>query len=786
MAKRESIMRKRFGHLLVVGVVCLLASSNLAAKPEIVDNGYYTSKDSEFYLSTEQLLFIRPGLEVEILDVVIPADLQPEVTFKLTDSTGAPLDRTGVHTPGPVSTSFVLSYIPNLEEAYLAYTTRIQTSPITGESAEQGSTDSGGSYTEISVGTYMYKFGTVLPADYDTDVTHTLGLYARRDLTEFELDRYVSNELEHFVPSGMGEPEPRDIVKTETCNGRCHDPLALHGGSRQEVGLCILCHNPTQDIDPDTGNSVDFPLMIHKIHMGANLTNGYNIIGYRQTDHDYSHVEYPAPINECEACHTGGIPTENFPMAASPNPSLVCDMSKLGTTELSWDFPTTTEIRVDSPDGALFRIVSGQGSKETTKWIQNSTVFYAVDPESGKTIQRMPVKTTVLGCVGNAPGTFRGEAGVQHTNWLDHPNRKTCGSCHDYIDWETGEGHSQYDLPMPDDNTCDHCHIPDSGVEFDRSVRGAHIELYKSAQFPGVLVEILDIVDSNPGDTPTVAFSLGSKYSGIDPNSLNRLRFNISGPNEDFDVYISETVGSKAVAKGDNWTYTFETPLPMDAAGSYTVSFEGRNTVEIDFVDEVAPEEDMAESTTMEFAVTDDPAVPRRTIVEDYNCESCHSNLSLHGDNRKNANYCVTCHMPAATDAAVRPEAEFPDQSIHFKYMIHKIHRGQDLENGYVVYGYRSSLHDFSHVEYPGDLRNCEACHVNNSQQVPESEGLLPTITPQDWWSPTLPTAAACLSCHDDDNSASHAISNTSFVGESCATCHGEGKFASVDKVHAQ
>jgi hypothetical protein len=209
------MMMKLFWSLLV-STACICGATNLAAKSGAVDNGTYTSKDSEFYLTPEQILFIRPGLELEILDVVIPADLQTEVTFILTDPSGLPLDREGVHTPGPVSTSFILAFIPEGEEAYLSYTSRIQTSPITGDSAEQGSTDSGGVYTQISVGTYMYKFATVLPTDYDTDATTTLGIYARRDLQEFDLDRYVTNELEHFVPSGMYDAMPRDIVTTDT------------------------------------------------------------------------------------------------------------------------------------------------------------------------------------------------------------------------------------------------------------------------------------------------------------------------------------------------------------------------------------------------------------------------------------------------------------------------------------------------------------------------------------------------------------------------------------------
>ena len=145
-------MRTRIICSLLVSVACLCGATNLAAKSAAVEGGSYTTKDSEFYLTPEQLLFIRPGLVMEITDVVIPADRQAEVTFTLSDPAGLPLDRTGVYTPGPVSTSFIIANIPAGEEAYYSYTSRVQTSPITGDSAEQASTDSGGSYTEVSIG----------------------------------------------------------------------------------------------------------------------------------------------------------------------------------------------------------------------------------------------------------------------------------------------------------------------------------------------------------------------------------------------------------------------------------------------------------------------------------------------------------------------------------------------------------------------------------------------------------------------------------------------------------
>ena len=174
-------------------------------------------------------------------------------------------------------------------------------------------------------------------------------------------------------------------------------------------------------------------------------------------------------------------------------------------------------------------------------------------------------------------------------------------------------------------------------------------------------------------------------------------------------------------------------------------------------------------------------------VVDDAKCESCHSNLSLHGSNRHDANgYCQTCHNPSLTDEAVRPEDAGDPESVDFRYMIHKIHRGAELENGYVAYGCRSSKHDYSDVHYVGDLRNCDACHVDDSQSLPLPAGTRAVTTPRDMWTPMLPETASCLSCHDGESAANHALSNTSENGEACATCHGTGKTWSVEAVHAR
>lgn len=773
-------IRLGFTGTLALLVSCLFLSPLALAKSDLLEEYGFTSADNESYLTEADIFFIRPGLKVEIMDVAIPADLQPEVTFKLTDPAGLPLDREGVFTPGPVSTSFILSYIPEGDDAYVAYTVRDQTSPITGDTATQASSDSGGTYAMLGDGMYMYKFGTVLPADYDADATHTLGMYARRDLTEFDLDRYVANPLEHFVPSGMGEAMPRSVVTTATCNG-CHDPLAIHGGSRQEVGLCILCHNPTQSIDPDTGDSVDMPYMVHKIHAGAELENGYTIIGYRQSVHDYSDVVFPPALTDCQVCHTGGVPTDAMPLVLNPSPVPTCDGSGVGMTEVMWGDEGTVDIRVNAADGPVFAKSGAANSKMTGKWVRDTTAFFMVDAATGDVIDETEADTTVLGCANNPPGAFRGEPAENHTAWMTNPSRAACGTCHDTIDFEEGIGHPVQDS----DDACGICHQP-TGGEYGLSVAGAHTTEWASSQLDGIYVDISEVTDTDPGDRPTVMFMLYDKFGNVAPAEFNRLRFTITGPNKDFEYYNQEDVLNGVRWTGSSWAYTFNQALPNDAMGSFSVGVEGRINAEVDKGQgEVVEVRDQIQNFIMPFAVTDSGPMSRREVVSDAKCESCHNNLSLHGSNRHDAGgYCQTCHRPDATDEEVRLEGE--PVSINFSYMIHKIHSGAELENGYVVYGYRSSVHDYSHVEYVGDRRNCEACHINDSQYLPLPAGLEPVITPNELWSPMQPATAACTSCHDGTDAKVHADLNTSSFGEACSVCHGEGKTYSVEAVHAR
>ena len=293
-------MRGGLVPVLAAGALLILPMSNTrvtrtvsrTVQPAPTDpRSIFAPQQKEFWLSADEFDYVRPGLVITVNSVTFDAGLHPIVDVTYTDDLGVPLDRAGALTPGAISMSFVLAWWDPASQNYTSYTTRVQTSPITNVSATQAAADSGGTWTDIDIGHSIYTFKTALPAGYDQTATTTLGIYATRDTSDIVGKDYYANVEQDFVPSGAPVTQVWDMISTSACN-TCHNPLSAHGGSRFEVKLCVLCHSP-QTTDPDTGNTVDFKVMVHKIHMGENLPSvqagtPYQIIGNSQSVHDFS------------------------------------------------------------------------------------------------------------------------------------------------------------------------------------------------------------------------------------------------------------------------------------------------------------------------------------------------------------------------------------------------------------------------------------------------------------------------------------------------------------------
>jgi OmcA/MtrC family decaheme c-type cytochrome len=702
--------------LVLLGVGIIVAGDGIKTQ--------YKPSQKAYYLADAQASFIRPGLKLEIQKV----DLTPPnvvVTFRISDNVGQGLDRLGVETPGAVSTGFVLARIKPGDSQYTNYfTSHVITGPVPG-CTTCGSTsvgfdypaaDSGGTYASLNNGVYTYTFGNKLPSNFEVNATHTLGMYSRRDLSDFGFPLNslgtVANAVLDFVPSGGAVTQVRDVVRTENCN-QCHNPLALHGGRRQEIRLCILCHNPS-NMDPYTGNSLDAKVYIHKIHMGANLPSvsgkPLNILGTSGS-----------PV-------TNGIATgaTQSPMAGG-----------------------------SVPGGKPYQIIGGQTISDF------STVVWPQDVRNCTTCH---------------------QKGTQSDNYKNNPSRAACGSCHDDVNFTTGQRHAGG--AQMDDSLCSGCHPADTGLEFDLSVVGVHTIPTNSKQLKGLNVKILDVSNTNPGDKPTVSFTVADNAENpVDVSKLDSFALQLAGPTADYTSAIGLPVPSpedarKAIAGRTGYTYTFTSALPKDATGAFAVGAQGYRIVTIPgpLAGQSFNLRESFFNPVFYFGIGGSAVVPRRQVVDVNKCNVCHKTLALHGAARRNPEYCVMCHNPKATDT------QNPAQTVNFRTHIHRIHRGENLQTDWTING----TNNFNGVRFPGDLRDCDKCHVNNSNLLPLPDGLADAITPRLFYSPTKPTASACLGCHDAKDAAAHTYLMTAPFGESCPVCHEEGADFAVSKVHAR
>ncbi|MDO8577687.1 MAG: hypothetical protein Q7R50_00705, partial [Dehalococcoidales bacterium] len=106
----------------------------------------------------------------------------------------------------------------------------------------------------------------------------------------------------------------RQVVATEKCNV-CHKKMAFHGGGRlNTTAYCELCHNPANVDVPDQvparfggpfnvpPESINFKLLIHRIHTGEDLQNDFTIYRTRGV-FNFNEVRFPGDTRNCAKCH---------------------------------------------------------------------------------------------------------------------------------------------------------------------------------------------------------------------------------------------------------------------------------------------------------------------------------------------------------------------------------------------------------------------------------------------------------------------------------------------------
>ena len=642
-------------------------------------------------------VFMAPGagLKVEVTGVIIPPDNKPVVSLSLRDDQGIPLPPESLEGYGFTIAQIIVDEKTGLSKYHNLLVHEVEGQPYEdgGETkqpvmakATQAFADNEGTWSALEDGTYTYVFANALTQPADPNLTTVLGVYAYKDGRAT-----VANQVFTFVPSG-GEPvASREVVTTAACN-TCHNPLQAHGGIRRETALCVTCHTD-QTTDPETGNTVEFKVMIHRLHSGSRLPsvqNGtpYQIVGYHQTLIDFSKVVWPQDTRNCTTCHNGGAQSDNF-----------------------------------------------------------------------KTM----------------------------------PNAAACTSCHDDVNVTTGENHPG---GKQSDGKCTGCHQAD-GNDFGPSVTGAHTIPIDSSEVKGVNLEIVKVEGVTSGGKPAVTLKVSNNSgSSIAPADMDYLAVTFAGPTTDYtnrvtDVIFRKTADAPSASPNVQdlgngaYRYTFQTALPSDATGTYAFGLEG---YVMETLQDVTDPVRVAGFNPVVYVSLDggDP-VPRRQVVDRELCNACHKNLTMHGTIRQNTEYCVMCHNPLGTDEELRPEEAMPPASINFRVLIHRIHRGEEASNPAEIYGFGNKLNDFSDVVFPGDLADCETCHLPGTYRLPLPDGVQPTtILQADVPISTTPAIqSVCTACHDSNAVAGHAGLMTTAEGqETCEVCHGAGRDFDVVKVH--
>lgn len=735
----------------------------------------------------------QPGeLNLTIQSVDVPATGAPSVTFKVTDKSGNPIDliqeiKNGAASPAvaPRTTAprFMLAQLQDSGDYLSAYERSIAGKPFIPEegaaeqqpalpSANQAIADAAPtadpdlSARLVSQGSGVFKYtfsAAPTRTDLDRAKTWTAGMWATRTLATANDPGHPANSTFNFVPNG-GTAQKLEEVKDSACNV-CHGLLEAHD-RRTGTQLCITCHSP-QTTDPETGNTVNFKVMVHKIHRGSSLPSvvsggKYEIVGFAPGNpatlpasavQDFSDVAFPRSIDDCTACHQGAN-ADRWNTAPSEAACTSCHDNNVFATAGSG--PTTVcAVGVTAPCRHPVDITPGTACTNCHT------------PDEVKTVHTNQVA-------------------VQSAKFKYEITSVSLGADRKPV--------VQFHVVDPTNNNKPYVINASGGGTVD-----------PPWAFPTV-------TPPTPGSGSSRLFvDIGwpsEEYTNVGSGTLTG-----GNPSPGQAVQI-DALATATPVSGQAGVFQVTSPTAVPAGSSFTVALEGHPAFQVN------------PTTFLRLTVTNDvkyfdasgaangPA--RRVVVATAKCNACHSLLTAHGSNRTGTTQvCAVCHNPDATDEGQRlasqsassPPPLKPEAPIDFKVLIHAVHGDRVRQNPFVVIGFGGSTNTFP-VGFPNDPGNCLICHQGTTFVPP-----LPAVahdttvdTGADVANPAdntrIPkTIAVCTACHDRvhfDNTAGLGLCNATATGDcnhsggpqandqNCQLCHGTGAgaVAPVDKVH--
>ena len=235
---------------------------------------------------------------------------------------------------------------------------------------------------------------------------------------------------------------------------------------------------------------------------------------------------------------------------------------------------------------------------------------------------------------------------------------------------------------------------------------GAPGEVGPFDPLPGIHVNVVALQGNTGGggsfavgNTMTVRYTLKDD-AGADvvPTALDAGEIYVSGPTSNYQRVIakqSDLLSASTFVGGGVWAYTFPVAIPSTylpplndspsfgasdgelagqalLAGTYSVGLAVHKVYTVD-----AKEYTDAGADVEDFLVGGPGSIVARQVVQNDNCNVCHTQLRVHDGTRRDVRLCVLCHTAGAEDSNVAGAT--PGVTIEFKVMVHRIHNGEHL-----------------------------------------------------------------------------------------------------------
>jgi len=688
-------------------------------------------------------------------------------------------------------------------------------------------TENNGTLVDNGDGSYTYTFTTDVTdvtktggVTYEPNLTHRLAIQCSGTLPGSTSTIYnPANITYDFIPA-TGKPvgaadTRREIVSIAACN-ECHGKLALHGGGRIDTKLCVVCHtdqrrigqtasteaggiftSPVATSGSQAGKVVtyitdgqavgNFVNMIHKIHMGNKLTKqNYNFAGVA-----FNAIGFPQDQTNCRKCHKGDTEAQ---LAVTPQGN-------------NWKTKPSRLACGACHDGIDFATGTG---------------------------------TTVKGATTGHIGGARADDAF-------------CILCHDPLSIETKH--------MTPNATPNNPSVPAGAVNFTYEINSLTVNAGNQAVVKfRILKDGTAVAFNGSGANPLTGFTgspgfLVAFADGTDTAVDYNNKGNLVAAAQPVTVSIADLLPSAASPKGTLGTpgadgyYTATIGTATYTAANFPAGAKMRAVALQGYFTQAAGTNGLAAATARHAIAAWKGAAGdtiRREVVDSDKCSQCHEWFEGHGGSRvKTVMVCIMCHngnftssgrgvtvanlapaeaakLTAAGYDATNP-LTFPEKSMHFKNLIHGIHASHARTTKFDFVRDRNGglYYDFSHVTFPGILKNCETCHKPGTYGVNLPAGALwsttritadingdgtgqdtspatvktmrATVNPTD--RVTSPIAATCIACHDGALPRAHILASGGLIdvarggainGEQCLLCHGPDKVADVKVMHAK